>query len=57
MTMPSRPSQAISKGDERGGSIVRVIETRPGRVVFTEDGNANGWIATDCVLELDSLSR
>lgn len=57
MPMPSRPSQAISKGDERGGSIVRVIETRPGRVVFTEDGNANGWIATDCVLELDSLSR
>jgi hypothetical protein len=30
---------------------VRAHETRPGRTVFTEDGNSDGWIATDLAVE------
>jgi hypothetical protein len=30
---------------------VRAHESRPGRLVFTEDGNTDGWIATDLVLQ------
>jgi hypothetical protein len=26
---------------------VTALETRPGRVVFLEDGNTDGWIAAD----------
>lgn len=32
---------------------VRAHESRPGRLVFTEDGNTDGWIATDLVLETE----
>lgn len=30
---------------------VTAHETRPGRVVFTEAGNSDGWIATDLTVE------
>jgi hypothetical protein len=30
---------------------VRVHESRPGRVVFTEEDNTDGWIATDVVVD------
>jgi len=28
-------------------------ESRPGRSVFTEDGNPDAWIATDLTVSLD----
>jgi hypothetical protein len=31
--------------------VVSVHETAPERVVFTEEGNADGWIATDITVE------
>jgi len=30
---------------------VTAYESRPGRRVFLEDGNTDGWIATDVVVE------
>lgn len=32
---------------------VRIHETRPGRRVFTEDGNTDGWIATDVAVDVE----
>lgn len=32
-------------------SAVRAHESRPGRLVFTEGGNTDGWIATDLAVE------
>lgn len=37
-----------SNGDE---TAVRAHESRPGRVVFTEEGNTDAWIATDLVVD------
>ena len=34
------------------GCVISCHETRPGRRVFTERGNTDGWIATDVVVEL-----
>ena len=28
-------------------------ETRPGKVVFTEQNNSDGWIATDLIVDLE----
>lgn len=33
---------------------VTTYESRPGRLVFLEDGNTEGWIATDLVVDLFS---
>lgn len=30
---------------------VSAHETRPGRIVFTEDDNSDGWIATDLTVD------
>lgn len=32
--------------------VVAACETCPGRVVFTEDGNTDGWISTDLTVSL-----
>lgn len=44
----SEPVQSETVPDERP---VSAHETRPGRIVFTEDGNSDGWIATDLTVE------
>ncbi|MDY6764160.1 MAG: hypothetical protein SV377_00470 [Halobacteria archaeon] len=31
---------------------ISMHETRPGRVVFTEEDNCDGWIATDLTVEV-----
>lgn len=31
---------------------VTVCETRPGKAVFIESGNTDGWIATDLTVEV-----
>lgn len=33
--------------------VVHVCETCPGRAVFVESGNTDGWIATDLTVDLD----
>ena len=34
-------------------AIVTSHETRPGKVVFTERNNSDGWIATDLTVALE----
>jgi len=44
-----------SSGSEQFGDddrpTVTASRSSPGRVVFTEDGNTDGWIATDAAVE------
>lgn len=37
-------------GDE-AAPLVSALRTSPDRTVFTEDGNSDGWIATDLTVE------
>jgi hypothetical protein len=42
-------------GDEPDATPRRTVsahESRPGKVVFTEEGNADGWISTDTTLDV-----
>jgi hypothetical protein len=38
--------------DRRSVPLVSALRTSPERIVFTEDGNSDGWIATDHATEL-----
>jgi hypothetical protein len=38
--------------DDQHVSVV-ACETRPGRVVFTEDDNTDAWIATDLTIDVE----
>ncbi len=37
---------------EESTALVSALRTSPDGVVFTEDGNSDGWIATDHTVEL-----
>jgi hypothetical protein len=37
--------------DRDGDVAVQSFESSPDRTVFTEDGNPDGWIATDLTVE------
>lgn len=41
------------ESDREGADAPPVMahESRPGRTVFTESGNADGWIATDLTVD------
>jgi hypothetical protein len=39
------------EGNEEPTALVSALRTSPDRVVFTENGNADGWIATDHTVE------
>lgn len=49
-TRPRTPDaeETTQDPDERP---VSAHETRPGRLVFTEAGNCDGWIATDLIVD------
>ena len=51
--MESRPHQpdAIDPAVDPDERLVTAHETRPGRTVFTEVDNCDGWIATDLAVE------
>lgn len=49
----SRPRDAPRDPDDESDVAVSACETRPGRVVFTEEGNSDGWIATDLTVEVE----
>lgn len=44
----------IETPDEREDppALVSALRTSPDRIVFTEDGNSDGWIATDHTVSL-----
>ena len=33
-------------------SLIKSYSTKPGRIVFVEDGNCDGWISTDETVEI-----
>ncbi|ADJ15294.1 hypothetical protein [Halalkalicoccus jeotgali] len=37
---------------EEPAAFVSALRTSPDRIVFTEDGNSEGWIATDYTVSL-----
>lgn len=39
--------------DEADDATISVHETSPGRVVFTEEDNNDGWIATDHTVDVE----
>ncbi|WP_049889065.1 DUF7331 family protein [Natronolimnohabitans innermongolicus] len=58
MTVPARRQDsdvdaASRESPEEPSVIVSAHETRPGKVVFTERGNTDGWIATDLAVSLE----
>jgi hypothetical protein len=44
---------SASSAPSTNDTTVTVHECSPDRTVFTENGNADGWIATDTTVELD----
>jgi len=48
-----RQSHAVERGPERSGRPeVAVREGAPGRSVFVESGNTDGWIASDTTVDI-----
>lgn len=39
--------------EEEPDVVVTACETRPGRLVFTEDDNTDAWIATDLAVDVE----
>ncbi|MFC4245866.1 hypothetical protein ACFOZ7_02410 [Natribaculum luteum] len=53
MDVPARENRSSVDEPEQPESIVTSHVTRPGKVVFTERDNTDGWIATDVVVDLE----
>ena len=54
MDVPAkRPNATTDSESPEPTELVTLHETRPGRVVFTECGNVDGWIATDGAVDLE----
>ena len=54
MDVPARRQDSDTDEDpEEPAAIVTSHETRPGKIVFTERDNSDGWIATDLTVDLE----
>jgi len=54
MDVPARRQDGNqSTATEEPAAIVCSHETRPGKIVFTERNNTDGWIATDVAVDLE----
>ncbi|ELY87360.1 hypothetical protein C483_18763 [Natrialba hulunbeirensis JCM 10989] len=58
MDVPARNADTDADAEsepepEQPTAIVSCHETRPGKAVFTEHDNSDGWIATDLTVDLD----
>lgn len=52
MAVDARSRREETEEPETFESGVSAYESRPGRVVFVEEGNSDGWLATDVTVEL-----
>lgn len=41
----------LNDEQEEPATLVSALQTSPDRIVFTEEGNSDGWIATDFAVE------
>lgn len=54
MDVPARRTdEQSSEGHDKLPADVMSHETRPGKVVFTERNNCDGWIATNLTVDLE----
>ncbi|MFC4437495.1 MULTISPECIES: hypothetical protein [Natrialbaceae] len=54
MDVPARRQDAdLEDPVEEPDAIVSRHEPRPGKIVFTERNNTDGWIATDLAVDLE----
>jgi hypothetical protein len=45
-------SEPISGADHRESPTISVCESCPGKAVFLESGNTDGWIASDMTVDV-----
>jgi hypothetical protein len=50
--MTSRSREPEDEAETMAPAVAQ-LRTTPGKYVFTEDGNSEGWIATDSVVSVD----
>jgi hypothetical protein len=48
-----RQSPARDRVDTEDSPQIEVCESAPGKVVFLESGNTDGWIASDCSVDVE----
>ncbi|ELY74184.1 hypothetical protein [Natrinema pallidum] len=54
MDVPARREEPeLDEELEEPTAVVSSHETRPGKTVFTERNNSDGWIATDLTVDLE----
>ncbi|WP_436343446.1 hypothetical protein [Natronorubrum sp. FCH18a] len=53
MDVPARTQDSDTDEREEPTAVVSSHEPRPGKLVFTERGNTDGWIATDLAVDLE----
>ncbi|MBZ6493768.1 hypothetical protein [Natrinema longum] len=54
MDVPARRQDPDTDAErEEPAAVVTSHETRPGKIVFTERDNTDGWIATDLAVDLE----
>ncbi|WP_440765286.1 hypothetical protein [Natronorubrum sp. DTA7] len=53
MDVPARRQDSDTDEHEEPTAIVCSHEPRPGKLIFTERGNTDGWIATDLAVDLE----
>ena len=54
MDAPARRTATRSNDEfDPDESIVTPHQTRPGKIVFTERNNCDGWIATDLAVDIE----
>jgi len=54
MDAPARREEPeLDEDREEPAAVVTSHETRPGKTVFTERDNSDGWIATDLTVALE----
>ena len=53
MDVPARRQDPDPEDVEKPAAVVCSHETRPGKIVFTERNNTDGWIATDLAVDLE----
>jgi len=49
----SREPEADAEAPDDPEPTVAALRASPDRTVFTEDGNSDGWIATDTTVDLE----
>ncbi len=53
MDVPARRQESDPSNEAEPAAVVSSHETRPGKIVFTERNNTDGWIATDLAVDLE----